>query len=75
MAIVRPEIPQSDTQSEDEIAISAPTKKFTFYQLISQSGKETIPDIIKKRKQTFPLKQSDRFITRTDSVRHMKRDM
>jgi hypothetical protein len=31
MAIVRPEIPQPDTQSEDEIAVSAPIKKFTFY--------------------------------------------
>jgi hypothetical protein len=56
MAIVRLEIPQSDTQSEDKIAISAFTKKFTFYQPISQSGKKVIPDIIKKRKQTFLLK-------------------
>jgi DNA polymerase III alpha subunit len=75
MAIVRPEIPQPDTQSEDEIAVSAPTKKFTFHQPISQSGKEAIPDIVKKRKQTSPLKQSDRFIARTDPVRHMKRGM
>ena len=35
MAIVRLEIPQSDTQSEDEIAVSVFTKKFTFHQLIS----------------------------------------
>jgi hypothetical protein len=75
IAIVRPEIPQPDTQSEDEIAVSAFTKKFTFYQLISQSGKKAIPDIVKKRKQTFSLKQSDRFITRTDLVRYMKKDM
>jgi hypothetical protein len=75
MAIVRPEIPQLDTQSEDEIAVSAFTKKFTFYQPISQSDKEAIPDIIKKRKQTSSLKQSDRFIIRTDPVRHMERDI
>jgi hypothetical protein len=35
MAIVRPEISQSDTQSEDEIAVSALIKKFTFHQPIS----------------------------------------
>jgi DNA polymerase III alpha subunit len=75
MAIVRPETPQPDTQSEDKIAVSAPTKKFTFHQPISQSGKEATPDIVKKRKQTSPLKQSNRFIARTDPVRHMKRDM
>jgi hypothetical protein len=75
MTIVRPETPQPDTQSEDEIAISAPTKKFTFHQPISQSGKETTPDIVKKRKQTSPLKQSNRFIARTDPVRHIKRGM
>ena len=50
MAIVRLKTPQSNTQSENKIAISAPTKKFTFYQPISQLGKEAIPDIIKKRK-------------------------
>jgi hypothetical protein len=50
MAIERSEIPQSDTQSENEIAISAFIKKFTFYQLISQTGTEVIPDIVKKRK-------------------------
>jgi hypothetical protein len=31
IAIVRPEIPQPDIQSENEIAVSAPTKKFTFH--------------------------------------------
>ena len=31
MAIVRLEIPQPDIQSEDEIAISAFIKKFTFH--------------------------------------------
>jgi hypothetical protein len=56
MAIVRPEIPQPDTQSEDEIAVSALIKKFTFYQSISQTGKEAILDIVKKRKQTSLLK-------------------
>jgi hypothetical protein len=50
MAIVRPEIPQPDTQSENKIAVSVFTKKFTFYQPISQSGKEVILDIVKKRK-------------------------
>jgi hypothetical protein len=75
IAIVRLETPQPDTQSENEIAVSVPTKKFTFHQPISQSGKEATPDIIKKRKQTSPLKQSDRFIARTDPVRHMKRNM
>jgi hypothetical protein len=75
MAIVRPETPQPDTQSEDEIAVSAPTKKFTFHRPISQTGTEAVPDIVKKRKQTSPLKQSDRFIARTDPVRHMERGM
>jgi hypothetical protein len=56
MAIVRLEIPQLDIQSENEIAVSALIKKFTFYQLISQSGKEVILDIVKKRKQTSLLK-------------------
>jgi hypothetical protein len=50
MAIVRPETPQSDTQSEDEIAVSTLIKKFTFHQPISQTGKKAIPNIIKKRK-------------------------
>jgi hypothetical protein len=50
MAIVRPEIPQPDTQSEDEIAVSALIKKFTIYQSISQSGKKATPNIVKKRK-------------------------
>jgi len=31
IAIVRLETPQSDTQSENKIAVSAPIKKFTFY--------------------------------------------
>jgi hypothetical protein len=75
MTIVRPKTPQPNTQSEDEIAVSAPIKKFTFHQPISQLGKEATPDIIKKRKQTSLLKQSDRFITRTDPVRHMEKDM
>jgi hypothetical protein len=56
MAIVRPETPQPDTQSEDEIAISVSTKKFTFHQPISQIGKEAVSDIVKKRKQTSSLK-------------------
>jgi hypothetical protein len=73
IAIVRPEISQPNTQSEDEIAVSVSTKKFTFHQLISQSGKEATPDIVKKRKQTSLLKQSDRFIARTDPVRYMER--
>jgi DNA polymerase III alpha subunit len=60
---------------EDKIAISALTKKFTFHQPISQSGKEATPNIIKKRKQTFPLKQSDKFIARTDPVRYIKKGM
>jgi hypothetical protein len=75
MAIERPEIPQLNTQSEDEIAVSALIKKLTFYRPISQTGTEAIPDIAKKRKQTFPLKQSDRFIARTNPIRHMERGM
>jgi hypothetical protein len=53
MAIEKSEIPQPDTQSENKIAISILTKKFTFYRLISQTGTEIISDIVKKRKQTF----------------------
>jgi hypothetical protein len=50
MTIVRPEISQLDTQSENKITISALIKKFTFYQPINQLGKEATPDIVKKRK-------------------------
>jgi hypothetical protein len=50
MTIVKPEVPQLDIQLENEIAVSAPIKKFTFYQPISQTGKKAISDIIKKRK-------------------------
>jgi hypothetical protein len=75
MAIEKSEIPQPDTQSENKIAISIFTKKFTFYRLISQTGTEIISDIVKKRKQTFLLKQSDRFIARTDSIRHIEKNM
>jgi hypothetical protein len=75
MAIERQEIPQPVTQLENEIAVSAPTKKFIFHRPISQISKKATLDIAKKRKQTFPLKQLNRFITRTDSVRYMKRDM
>jgi hypothetical protein len=76
MTIERPETPQPDTQSENEIAVSAPTKKkFTFQQPISQTSMEAILNIVKKRKHTFPLKQSDRLIVRTDPVRHMERGM
>jgi hypothetical protein len=73
IAIKRPITPQPDTQSEDKIAISTPTRKFTFHQPISQTSTEAIPDIAKKRKQTSSLKQSDRFITRTDPIRHIKK--
>jgi hypothetical protein len=75
MAIERPETPQPVTQLKDEIAVSAPTRKFTFYRPISQISKETTLNTAKKRKQTSPLKQSDRFIARTDPVRHMKKGM
>jgi hypothetical protein len=75
MAIERPETPQPITQSENEIAVSAPTRKFTFHRPISQISKEATLDTAKKRKQTSPLKQSDRFIARTDPVRHMKKGM
>jgi hypothetical protein len=75
MAIERPEIPQPVTQSEDEIAVSASIRKFTFHRPISQISKKVTLDTAKKRKQTSPLKQSDRFIARTDPVRHMERGM
>jgi hypothetical protein len=75
IAIERPETPQPVTQSEDKIAVSAPTKKFTFHRLISQTSKKAILDTAKKRKHTSPLKQLDRFIARTDPVRHIKKDM
>jgi hypothetical protein len=75
MAIERPEIPQPVTQLEDKIAVSAPIRKFTFHRPISQISKKAILDTVKKRKHTSSLKQSDRFITRTDPVRHMERGM
>jgi hypothetical protein len=56
MTIEKPEIPQPVTQSENEIAISIPIRKFTFYRPISQISKEAILDIAKKRKYTSLLK-------------------
>jgi hypothetical protein len=56
MAIERPETPQPITQSENEIAVSALIRKFTFHRPISQISKEATLDIAKKRKQTSPLK-------------------
>jgi hypothetical protein len=56
MAIERPETPQPVTQLEDEIAVSALIRKFTFHRPISQTSKEAILDTVKKRKHTSPLK-------------------
>jgi hypothetical protein len=75
MAIERPKIPQPVTQSKNKIAVSVPIRKFTFYRPISQTSKKTTLNTAKKRKHTFLLKQSDRFIARTDPVRHMERGM
>jgi hypothetical protein len=75
MAIERPETPQPVTQLENEIAVSASIKKFTFYRPISQISKKATLDIAKKRKHTSPLKQLDRFIARTDPIRHIKKGM
>jgi hypothetical protein len=76
MALIRPVTPQPDTQSEDEIAVSVPTrskKAFTFRQLISKINTEEIPYTGKKRKNTSPMKQTDRFTIHTDPIRHMER--
>jgi hypothetical protein len=75
MTIKRPETPQPVTQLKNEIAVSVPTRKFTFHRPISQTNKEAILDTVKKRKHTSPLKQLDRFIARTDPIRHIKRNM
>jgi hypothetical protein len=75
MAIEKPKTPQLITQLENEIAVSASIRKFTFYRPISQTSKEATLDITKKKKHTSLLKQLDRFITRTDLVRHIKRGM
>jgi hypothetical protein len=76
MALIRPVTPQPDTQSEDEIAASVPTrpkKAFTFRQSISKTNTEETPYTGKKRKNTSPIKQTDRFTTHTDPIRHMER--
>jgi hypothetical protein len=56
MAIERPEISQSVTQLEDEIAVFIFIRKFIFHRPISQISKEAILDTAKKRKHTFLLK-------------------
>jgi hypothetical protein len=74
-SIKRLEIPQPITQSKNEITISTPIKKFTFHRLISQISKKATLDTTKKRKHTSLLKQLNRFIARTDPIRHIERNM
>jgi hypothetical protein len=74
MALVRPVTPNPDTQSDDEIAAASLTrmKSVILSQLTNRiNTKEAASS--KKRKNTFPLKQTDRFTSHTDPIRHMER--
>jgi hypothetical protein len=75
MAPVRPVTPKNpDAQSDDKIAAASLTriKSVILNQLINKiNTKETASS--KKRKNTSPLKQTDRFISHTDPIRHMER--
>jgi hypothetical protein len=75
MALTRPETPQFDAQSEDEIAASSPTRmrSVTLSQLTNRANTEETACLSKKRKNTSPLKQTDRFTSHTDPIRHMER--
>src|SRR5258707_10257060 len=74
MAFTRPRTPPNP-QSENEIAAASPTRKKSVIlsQLINRINTEGAACLSKKRKNTFPLKQKDRFISHTDPIRHMER--
>jgi hypothetical protein len=74
MALVRPVIPNRDTQSEDEIAAASLTrmKSVILSQLTDRINTKEVASS-KKRKNTSLLKQTDRFISHTDPIRHMER--
>jgi hypothetical protein len=75
MALVRLIISKNpDAQSDDEIAAASLTrmKSVILSQLTNRiNTKEAASS--KKRKNTSPLKQTDRFTSHTDPIRHMKR--
>jgi hypothetical protein len=75
MALVRPVISKNpDIQSDDEIAAAFPTKikSIILNQLTNKINTKEVTSS-KKRKNTSLLKQTDRFISHTDPIRHIKR--
>jgi hypothetical protein len=75
MAFGRPVTPNRDTQSKDEITAASPTrmKSVIFSQLTDRINTKEAASSSKKRKNTSPLKQTDRFTSHTDLIRHMER--
>jgi hypothetical protein len=74
MALVKSVIPNRDTQLKDKITATSLTrmKSIILNQLIDRiNTKKAINS--KKRKNTSPLKQTDRFISHTDLIRYIKR--
>jgi hypothetical protein len=75
MALVRPVISKNpDAQSDDEIAAASLTrmKSVIFSQLTNRINIKEAASL-KKRKNTSPLKQTDRFTSHTDLIRYMER--
>jgi hypothetical protein len=70
---VRPVIPNTDAQSDDEIAAASPTrmKSVILSQLTNRINIKEAAS--KKRKNTSPLKRTDRFTSHTDPIRYMER--
>jgi hypothetical protein len=75
MALVRPVTLNRDTQSEDEITAASLTrmKSVIFSLLTDRINIKEAASSSKKRKNTSSLKQTDRFTSHTDPIRHMKR--
>jgi hypothetical protein len=75
MALMRPIIsPNPDAQLEDEIAAVFPRMKSVILsQLTDRINIKEAASSSKKRKNTSPLKQTDRFISHTDLIRHIER--
>src|SRR5258707_15582632 len=74
MAFTRPRTPPN-LQSENEIAAASSTRKKSVIlsQLTNRINTEEAACLSKKRKNTSPLKQTDRFTSHTDPIRHMER--
>jgi len=72
LSLIRPETPRRDTQSDDELNCSPTGFKSTARSQLSARRplQATGP---KKRKNTSPLKQSERFISSVDPIKSLER--